>query len=1080
MEENKEVYEVTHSSPEFKTVADYISDPSSPAFEYAKDMEAFLSVVHADGTTTNREAVEKTYKNLADKELIGKSADQLKLKIGTTLAIPKEKVNKIGLLTEGIEVVSNDIPTFKAKMLADLESEEGYRPVASYKPVEGRLQSGVTKDEYPNVTVWMWCRALSSNSLENEGQIFNITPFVQKVETNVSKEGGNFQLTLPPLVCELSEEGKWVIKKNSLQRYQSSKGASTNEGSYVAEGSFFKVAKDGSLKRNEFLFHNIISPNDMVWIRYETLELEKEQRVNDNKEFYINKDMLAGRIYDMIGLVDINRQSVDPTSNDVTIEITGRDLSKLFIEDGTYFYALEMSQGQLNFAGGSTQENSLMQRAFSNNMLQVFGLYHNNSIEKVLKFVIQQLSTIKVVPDSLFTSYGDRRNSKMFEQKDPRPSNNKSTTLEKEIRELIASIRKTAELIEESAQLEKKEIDRIWSLLVSFMEDIRTQKVRKVSGNRTVGWKAFTHNSEDIEEDMLPKYFHSNLHIGLYYTRAQVPKKDQSLLFSKIDKYLDTTTALPAPESKMEEDLAPGVWQIVKLVVDEGVTGRRIVDSSMSSANGSLLNFFKKVCQEPFVEFYMDTYGDTFHLIARKPPTDEVGMLSMLDGKYTTESGDNGAKSTTTSTVVDIEASDVLQEHLSYSEQGVSTWFHLTPQASLIGGASGYSLSYLPAIFLKEYAEIWGSRPMQLVHNYMPHIPLNPRKTELDLSEKQAFEDLKYMVESNAYVPFTRSGSLTVNGDRRLKRGNILRYKSTGEIFFIDHVQQHFSISESSIDRTTTVQVSRGMKEALIRGVASAGEMGGLSRFSYFDIVGTDLTISKSNPKIKTEKKMVWVRDERRVVSESPGISNLFQNANKFKGYKYQLGSTGENHRIDCSGFVTRVLQLSDVNVSRAASEELMTRSNGFREVPFIDYTTLRPGDVVGLDASSASDHKTYGIDHIAIVVKNMDTGKLELAESVSKVGVRSTPLEEVIPRYNRISKRKYLGSYRNLEVEKEEIVPIYEERDVVTRESSLERGKIFSNFKVQRDCFNFFLRRRMNDDSLKTNILEDIIVRPK
>jgi len=80
-----------------------------------------------------------------------------------------------------------------------------------------------------------------------------------------------------------------------------------------------------------------------------------------------------------------------------------------------------------------------------------------------------------------------------------------------------------------------------------------------------------------------------------------------------------------------------------------------------------------------------------------------------------------------------------------------------------------------------------------------------------------------------------------LNGDRRLKIGNLLRFKSTGEIFFIDAVQQDYQVSENGIDRTTTVEVSRGMIEQLIYGVSFADDNGASKAVGYFNIINTTL-----------------------------------------------------------------------------------------------------------------------------------------------------------------------------------------------------------------------------------------------
>src|SRR5690606_38665210 len=253
-----------------------------------------------------------------------------------------------------------------------------------------------------------WCRSLSDNTssvdYELKGQIFNITPFITNLSTSHTKNGGNFSFSLVPVLAERdTETGKWALKKDT---------SIINEetGEVIVQSNLHDI-RNNTLVRSQLLFHNMIGANDVVFIRYETLELEREQRMQDNSSFLIDKRNLGGRIYDLIGLVDRNTSSTNFGSYTNEITITGRDLSKLFIEDGTYFYAMENKQGVFHLQGGATKKNELSRRIIGTNAHLYLGLYFNNSIEEIIKFVIQQLSTIKVVPDDLFESY---RNNNSF------------------------------------------------------------------------------------------------------------------------------------------------------------------------------------------------------------------------------------------------------------------------------------------------------------------------------------------------------------------------------------------------------------------------------------------------------------------------------------------------------------------------------------------------------------------------------------------------------------------------------------------------------------------------------------------
>ena len=881
-----DLHKLTHTSPEIETVKDYCQQIDSIASNYINKETEFLNIVGPDDLT-NRERIRKTYTTLQEKKNNKDKKDpNLLLKINTILYIPMSEVNRIGQLTEGIEVTSTDVPAFKAQKLIDLEADIRYTPNIKYN-------SSSFKDEYPTATVWIWCRALSAtydkdgSGQDMEGEIFDITPFIEKLSTTVGKNGGNFQITLPPLVCEMETtrdqssgciSNYYVIKKQFI-KYNTENGIPGQDIGFDATGS---ILKEDSDKRENFLFHNILSCNDLVFIRFETLDIEANDRLSDRDNFYVDRSNLAGKIYDMIGLIDSNTLSINAASNDVSIEITGRDLIKPFIEDGTYFYALENSQGQLNLAGDSTAKNEFTQRVFSNNALQYLSLYFNTSIENILKFVIQQLSSISIVPSTLFTSYLDRVNQTNISdpaliQKD------RQLKLQKYKEQAIKDIYSwrsdlgleeqgitNTELYTVGNPTNVKDLksftesEKTWTKIHDFLKFIREDKKRVVDGSKTIGWKSFNWTNdrgvqENVQEDRLPLFFYDNLYSN---TRAERVSLESTLsgdlaanfrnkLFISVDKYIDYELS----QTKYEKDKeylvdSKGIWQIINLVIDKSVSTRRLVDSSMSSANGSLLNFIRKACQEPFVEFYCDTYGDKFDLIVRKPPYDKEGILSLLEGRVVSENGETS----NSPVVIDVETVDVLQESLFFDDQDIYTWYHFTPQNVFLGSSQTYSMAYIPALYFKEYAEVWGSRPFEVSHNYAAYYPSAEVEIgNLSYHEEQAVRDLKFLVDCHCYLPFTRKGQITVNGDRRLKKGNIFRYKPTGEIFFIDQVQQNFSIGDSAIDRTTTLTVSRGMIEDFIHGV----DINGLTNVGYFNIINTELTFPEGkNPRSKGKQKV--------------------------------------------------------------------------------------------------------------------------------------------------------------------------------------------------------------------------------
>lgn len=295
------------------------------------------------------------------------------------------------------------------------------------------------------------------------------------------------------------------------------------------------------------------------------------------------------------------------------------------------------------------------------------------------------------------------------------------------------------------------------------------------------------------------------------------------------------------PAEQLKSELLEGIWQIVKIVVDPELQNRRIVDSSIVSDQGSLKSFIDgKIIQKPFAQFYGDTYGNKYYFIARKPPFNKQSVLSNLKS------------------AINITEDTIYSENLTWSDQEVYSWYRIIPKGNFYGDDESLALTYFPAIFFDDYASIWGSRPFQVVSNYIDYV--NTRgdkgKVNLDYLLKQAYQDLSYVIECNAHLPFTRKGTLTIKGDRRIKVGNLIRLVGTQEIFHVDAVSNSCSVGESGTDRITTLSVSRGMKERFIGGmdVQVLNENGDPNSFSVRKISYFDLVREYSSEKIPNAK----------------------------------------------------------------------------------------------------------------------------------------------------------------------------------------------------------------------------------
>lgn len=277
------------------------------------------------------------------------------------------------------------------------------------------------------------------------------------------------------------------------------------------------------------------------------------------------------------------------------------------------------------------------------------------------------------------------------------------------------------------------------------------------------------------------------------------------------------------------ERLAPGVWQIIKLLVDSSVSRKQTYDSSISTQQGSLLNFFRKVCQEPFVEFMGDTIGNQYYFIVRKPPFDKEGWQRMIDS-YVTVLDDN----------------DILSTDLHWNNDEIYSWYQYLPTADFVAVKETNLL--IPAVFFPEYAAVWGSKPLCVESNYFSFNfsgNYNSDKKENEQNGDRIMQntvrDFKYLIESNAYNPFTRKGTITIVGDRRIKRGMCILHTS-GELFYVDSVSNSYDVTIQGVSRTTTLQVSRGIYPAYI-----GGKTIGDKKYSYFNIIdfGKDFDADK-------------------------------------------------------------------------------------------------------------------------------------------------------------------------------------------------------------------------------------------
>lgn len=706
--------------------------------------------------------------------LTNSEAERLPLNINTTLLIPKGNFIEeiVSIQGKNLFLEQKNFTFFFADKLYALLTDLKYVKAENLK-LEGRDIDIEYINE--NAEVWIWVRALN--------KIVNVSPFIQDMSTQKS-DIGSFSITLNPIH---NLEDLQFIESNDILSYYS--------------------LNDGSRHEIDF-FHKNIQYNDIVFIRFEKLELEKELRESFQNQFIVDKSSLAGgKIWDMIGLVDICSISNSFSNTDYSVSVTGRDFMKLLVEDGSYFLTQRfLSGGIISFK--ASENDKWFKRMFADPTGKGGFLNYNfntsqRSIIDTVGFIVNQLSNLGVLGgEELFSNYEDRRTSQY-----------------------------------------------------------------QVTGAEYDG-------------------------------------------------------------SRIDTKLIDGVWQIIKIMYDSRLSDRRVVDPSVTYIDSTILDQFNKICQKPFVEFFGDTYGDEFNLIVRQPPFDKESIQSFLKGIRVDVSDQKSINKSTSQDfnfslwnkkgkdglyqIIEVEAKDLDGYSNLQWDDTYYSWYELQPNDQMLGdNTTMMTGGLIPILYLERIAETYGNHRLVIPDNYLfiGNVSSDGKTKDNNSYRRSLLNDLKYVVDSNIYLPFTRKGTLNlVKGDRRIKKGIFIRVKPTNEIFYVDSVSNSISFSNNKVNRSTTIQVSRGMLEEYIWGQVGydengkvLGNQGNPTRFSYFDIANTNIIskkiIQKTNEVKQEESKSTVKQNYKYNVAFGSQFTLAYRNNNPGNlKYAKQTGAIlGEN-----------------------------------------------------------------------------------------------------------------------------------------------------------------------------------------
>lgn len=446
--------------------------------------------------------------------------------------------------------------------------------------------------------------------------------------------------------------------------------------------------------------------------------------------------------------------------------------------------------------------------------------------------------------------------------------------------------------------------------------------------------------------------------------------------------------------SDTQEKNAVGIWQIIKMVSDQYSLSQHINDATISTNQGSLLNFVQKVVQPPWLQFWGDTIGDQYYFHCRKEPFDYDGMTKLPLIKI-------------------IEENEIEDVDLSWYDGDIYSWYQIIPRGSFTG-EQNLIFAYVKAVFFEEYAEIWGSKPNIQVSNYVNFVKIDEESKMF----KKAIADLKYMVESNAYLPFTRQGIMTISGDNSIRRGYRIYNKSTGEIFYVDSVQHSYVTGENGPDFKTTLMLSRGM---IVKDYQK-----------YFNIINFNESVENTT---SYDKEI-----------EDKGIELYFDNG---RSYIINLSEDFDTGNATDNKMLKQIEQYPALRTS-------LYLSNSINISRIVDYIQKYKENEFIITGEADGDNYIQ-----------FSYLPLERAKKTKELIIR-----EYIRKYNDISEKELdkkitLNQIQNKNDDNDLMQKAYDRKIIfqlvpfTKKEEKEQEKQTIINWKVDRDIFNYFLNRK-------------------
>lgn len=586
------------------------------------------------------------------------------------------------------------------------------------------------------------------------GRYIDISKYVISCSTSINKGAGNFSINLSSVDFD---------------------AMFSNESERIGGGHTSTILnKDADLEIPISGVEKIFQRNDLVFIKFETFKNEVESDPNAHVD-YKNYN------YDMIGVISDISSFKSPDNNTHSVTITGGDFRKVLAED----------MATVSFL-----------------VLRKFYSSGSDIIDKIK----ERSKSIKRLEKGL---------SKGSDKKEEKKSKEKIAELEKENEDAWVDFEK--KLLRRMADIQSKDFLQSRNLAAIAMLFVFAGASATVASFYDVirFYLSFFGMVPIVPDPLYDSvsykglssvYDYGNPFHGNLYDKDEISttnfleegtSQEEGGLEATVDPIISSNKWIKGLQKR-------GIWRIVKLLVDETTARRRVVHSHFNLEQSSAYSILMKFVNPKFVEFYCDVYGKNIYLIFRKPPFDKLGYTSAFTNPPPEDT------SPIDKMTITIPKGEVESDALSW-ETDVYSWFRLEPLAykTIVSVAGVSNIAINIETVLNEYVTYCGNRALVVQYPYIPAWSSQDENEEskknVRVSGRQLVADMVYLVESHQYLPFSRKGSITIHGDRRIKIGTFIYYELTGEMFYVVSVTNSYSKSNKGMKRSTKLEVVRGL-----------------------------------------------------------------------------------------------------------------------------------------------------------------------------------------------------------------------------------------------------------------------------